>query len=111
MPAVPSADPGTFGVDTAPVLRSEESAAVIGLFPDCNLEKVHAVGNAVGDGARMALLNIDKRKEADIMARKVEYIELTVAPEFNNTFTKAMTFPHAEDKFPNLEHLFKKQRI
>jgi uncharacterized 2Fe-2S/4Fe-4S cluster protein (DUF4445 family) len=85
----------------------KESAAVIGLFPDCDLEKVHAVGNAAGDGARIALLNTDKRKEADIMARKVEYVELTVAPEFNDTFTRALTFPHSEDKFPHLEHLFK----
>jgi uncharacterized 2Fe-2S/4Fe-4S cluster protein (DUF4445 family) len=86
----------------------KESAAVIGLFPDCSLEKVQAVGNAAGDGARIALLNTDKRKEADVMARKVEYVELTVAPEFNDTFTKAMTFPHAEDKFPHLEYLFTK---
>jgi uncharacterized 2Fe-2S/4Fe-4S cluster protein (DUF4445 family) len=86
----------------------KESAAIIGLFPDCDLDKVTAVGNAAGDGARIALLNTDKRKEADVMARKVEYVELTVAPEFNETFTKAMTFPHAEDKFPHLEHLFKK---
>ena len=78
------------------------------MFPDCNLEKVHAVGNAAGDGARIAVLNTDKRKEADVMARKVEYIELTVAPEFNDTFTKAMTFPHADDKFPHLEYLFTK---
>ena len=86
----------------------KQSAAVIGLFPDCDLEKVYAVGNAAGDGARIALLNTDKRREADVMARKVEYVELTVSPGFNNTFTKAMTFPHAEDRFPHLEHLFKK---
>ena len=85
----------------------KESAAVIGLFPDCNLDKVTAVGNAAGDGARIALLNTDKRKEADVMARKVEYVELTVTPEFNDIFTKAMTFPHAEDEFPHLEHLLK----
>lgn len=83
----------------------KQSAAVIGLFPDCAPENVYAVGNAAGDGARIALLNTDKREEADIMARKVEYVELTVAPGFNDTFTKAMTFPHAEDKFPHLEHL------
>ena len=81
------------------------SAAVIGLFPDCDPERVYAVGNAAGDGARMALLNIDKRDEADLRARQVEYVELTVAPDFNSQFTKALTFPHAEDKFPHLKHL------
>jgi len=82
-----------------------ESAAVIGLFPDCDLENVYAVGNAAGDGARIALLNVDKRKEADIMARRVEYVELTVEPDFNNIFTQALLFPHMEDKFPHLKHI------
>jgi hypothetical protein len=56
------------------------SASVIGLFPDCDQDKVIAVGNAAGDGARMALLNTGKRQEADIRARQVEYVELTVEP-------------------------------
>jgi uncharacterized 2Fe-2S/4Fe-4S cluster protein (DUF4445 family) len=81
------------------------SAAIIGLFPDCDPERVYAVGNAAGDGARMALLNLDKRAEADLRARQVEYVELTVAPDFNTNFTKALTFPHAEDKFPHLKYL------
>ncbi|HUT67455.1 MAG TPA: ASKHA domain-containing protein [Dehalococcoidales bacterium] len=86
------------------------SAAVIGLFPDCDPECVYAVGNAAGDGARMALLNTDKRKEADVMARQVEYVELTIEPDFNKTFTRALIFPHAEDKFPHLKHLLPKNR-
>ncbi|TIS09347.1 MAG: DUF4445 domain-containing protein, partial [Mesorhizobium sp.] len=32
-------------------------AMVLGLIPDCDLDKVSAVGNAAGAGARMALLN------------------------------------------------------
>jgi uncharacterized 2Fe-2S/4Fe-4S cluster protein (DUF4445 family) len=87
---------------------NKESAAVIGLFPDCDLKDVYAVGNAAGDGARMALLNIDKRKEADTMARQVAYVELTVEPEFNQAFTQSLTFPHAVDRFPHLKHLLLK---
>lgn len=89
----------------------KESAAVIGLFPDCALENVYAVGNAAGDGARIALLNVDKRKEADVMARQVEYVELTVEPNFNKTFTQAMWFPHMKDEFPHLKHLLPKKRV
>ena len=81
------------------------SAAVIGLFPDCNPECVYAVGNAAGDGARIALLNVDKRDEADLWARRVEYVELTLEPEFNRIFTQALSFPHGEDKFPSLRSL------
>lgn len=83
----------------------KESAAVIGLFPDCAQEKVYAVGNAAGDGARIALLNVDKRVEADQKAREVEYLELTVEPDFQKVFTEAMWFPHMKDSFPHLKHL------
>jgi uncharacterized 2Fe-2S/4Fe-4S cluster protein (DUF4445 family) len=88
----------------------KESAAVIGLFPDCDLKNVYAVGNAAGDGARIALLNTDKRNEADIMARQVEYVELTVEPNFNTTFTQSLIFPHKVDKFPHLKHLLPKEK-
>jgi uncharacterized 2Fe-2S/4Fe-4S cluster protein (DUF4445 family) len=83
----------------------KESAAVIGLFPDCDLKNVYAVGNAAGDGARIALLNTDKRAEADVMARQVEYVELTVEPNFDTIFTQSLVFPHQVDKFPHLKHL------
>ncbi|GAG03417.1 unnamed protein product, partial [marine sediment metagenome] len=59
--------------------------------------------NAAGDGARMALLNIDKRAEADRMARRVDYIELTTEPDFHTVFSQAMWFPHMNDSFPNLK--------
>ena len=86
----------------------KESAAVIGLFPDCDLANVYAVGNAAGDGARIALLNTAKRKEADVVARQVEYVELTVEPGFNRAFTQALAFPHDVDIFPHLKHLLPK---
>jgi uncharacterized 2Fe-2S/4Fe-4S cluster protein (DUF4445 family) len=80
-------------------------AMTIGLFPDCDLEKVYAVGNAAGDGARIALVNAAKRDEADRVAREVEYIELTVEPDFERVFMEAMYFPHMKDKFPHLEEV------
>jgi uncharacterized 2Fe-2S/4Fe-4S cluster protein (DUF4445 family) len=75
----------------------KKSAMVIGLFPDCALKNVYAVGNAAGDGARIALLNADKRKEANEVARKVQYVELTTEVDFERQFAKAMYFPHMED--------------
>jgi len=83
----------------------KESAALLALFPDCDPENVYAVGNAAGDGARIALLNVDKRKEADEIARKVEYIELTIEPDFDKVFSQAMWLPHMQDTFPHLNHL------
>jgi uncharacterized 2Fe-2S/4Fe-4S cluster protein (DUF4445 family) len=83
----------------------KQSAATMGLFPDCALENVYAVGNAAGDGARIALLNVDKRREANEIARQVEYIELTLESDFERQFAQAMYFPHMKDTFPHLKHL------
>ncbi len=82
-----------------------EKALIMGLFPDCEIEKVVSVGNAAGDGARAALLNREKRDEANWVARNVEYIELTLEKGFERQFIDAMSIPHASDEFPHLEGL------
>ena len=82
----------------------------MGLIPDCELKNVYAVGNAAGDGARIALLNTDKRAEADEVATRVEYVELTVEPDFEKEFSAAMHFPHMRDRFPHLDRMFEKMR-
>lgn len=78
-------------------------AMILGLIPDCPLDRVTAVGNAAGDGARIALLNRHKREEARVLARRITYIETAVDPEFQNEFVGAIHIPHATDRFPNLE--------
>ncbi len=79
-----------------------EESLTIGMFPDVPVTKAYAVGNAAGDGARMALLDANKRLEADEWARKVEYVELSVEPTFEREFMMAMHLPHMKDRFPNL---------
>ena len=81
---------------------SKEHTLAIGLFPDCDLKRVYSVGNAAGDGARITLINVDKRQEAEVMARKVEYVELAAEPDFQEHFIDALHFPHAKDSFPHL---------
>lgn len=77
-------------------------AMLLGLIPNCALENVHAVGNAAGDGARIALLNRHKRGEAQRIAHWVRYIETAVDPDFQNEFVGAIHLPHATDPFPHL---------
>jgi uncharacterized 2Fe-2S/4Fe-4S cluster protein (DUF4445 family) len=77
-------------------------AMVLGLIPDCDLNRVTAVGNAAGDGARIALLNREKRREAQEIARWVKYIETAVDPNFQDEFVGAIHLPHASDPFPHL---------
>lgn len=80
-------------------------AMILGLIPDCPLDCVTAVGNAAGDGARIALLNRHKRDEAVHFARWVTYIETAVDPDFQAEFVGAIHIPHATDAFPNLERV------
>lgn len=83
----------------------KEKAMLIGLIPDCPLENVYAVGNAAGDGARIALLNVEKRKEIEEVTRKVERFELPTDPEFQNQYMLATSLPHMSEPFPHIAHL------
>jgi uncharacterized 2Fe-2S/4Fe-4S cluster protein (DUF4445 family) len=80
-------------------------AMVLGLIPDCDLDKVYAVGNAAGDGARIALLNRDRRREAQEVARWVDYVETAIEAEFQSEFVAAMHLPHVSDPFPHLAEI------
>ncbi len=93
---------GAFGssIDTA-------EAMVLGMFPDSDLKNVYAVGNAAGDGARITLLNRDKRGEAEEVAKKVEYIELTIEEDFQKEFIESLHIPHMYDPFPHLKGMVK----
>lgn len=77
-------------------------AMVLGLIPDCDLNKVHAAGNAAGAGAVMALLNRQARREIETVVRSIEKIETAIEPAFQAHFVEAMAFPHKTAAYPNL---------
>lgn len=78
-------------------------AMILGMIPDCELSQVTAVGNAAGDGARIALLNREQRAEATRIARSVIHVQTAVAADFQNQFVGAIAIPHATDPFPHLD--------
>ena len=88
---------GAFGshIDT-------QYAMVLGLIPDCDLDRVSSIGNAAGTGARIALLNKRARAEITRVVRMIEKIETAVEPAFQEHFVSAMAFPHKTADFPNL---------
>ncbi len=67
-------------------------ALAIGMLPNCDPESVTSVGNAAGDGARFALLNLGKRREAAWVADMVEFVELATDPDFQKQYVEAMQF-------------------
>jgi uncharacterized 2Fe-2S/4Fe-4S cluster protein (DUF4445 family) len=68
---------------------SVASAITIGMLPSLPLDRFQQVGNAAGMGAKLALISLKKRAEAQDLASRVKYIELANAPNFNQTFIQA----------------------
>jgi uncharacterized 2Fe-2S/4Fe-4S cluster protein (DUF4445 family) len=79
---------GAFGSSIDP-----ESARTIGLVPPVCLERIVPVGNAALAGARIALLSGEEREAANQIPNRVEYLELSAQPEFNDLFLEALAFP------------------
>ena len=65
------------------------SAITIGMLPSLPLNRFRQVGNAAGMGAKLALISLSKRGEAQSIASQVSYIELASAPNFMQTFIEA----------------------
>jgi len=81
---------------------SAKHAMVLGMIPDCPLEKVSSAGNAAGTGARIALLNIGAREEIARTVRCIEKVETAVESRFQEHFVNATAIPNASEPFPIL---------
>ena len=77
-------------------------AMVLGMIPDCALDKVSSAGNAAGTGARIALLDQRTRTTVEGLVRRIEKIETAVAPRFQEFFVEAMAIPHLSAPYPEL---------
>ncbi len=82
-----------------------QQAMILGMMPSCALERVSAVGNAAGDGARIALLNRHKRAEAQALVEQITYVDTAVDPDFQTHFVAALDLPHASDTFSAVSEL------
>ena len=93
---------GAFGSHIDP-----KYAMLLGMIPDCPLDKVSAAGNAAGTGARVALLNKSARSEIENLVKQIEKVETAVEPAFQQHFIKAIAIPHGADAIPNLTRIVK----
>ncbi len=66
------------------------NAVAIGMLPSLPLNRFRQAGNAAGMGAKLALISLSKRAEAQAVASRVKYIELASAPNFEQTFIQAI---------------------
>src|SRR5690606_15220868 len=88
---------GAFGAHISP-----KHAMVLGMFPDCPLDRVSSAGNAAGTGARIALLNRAARAEIEDVVRRIHKVETAIEPRFQEHFVAASAIPHASAPFPEL---------
>lgn len=84
---------------------STKHAMVLGMIPDCQLDKVFSSGNAAGTGARIGLCNLEARRKIEKTVFQIEKIETAVEPKFQEHFVNANAIPHAVDDFPELNRI------
>ncbi len=82
---------GSFGSYLNP-----ESAKIIGLVPPVDVDRIIAVGNSAGEGAKIALLSYRERQVAFELPSRIEYIELSGRSDFNDSFISVLGFPQLE---------------
>jgi len=85
---------GAFGAHISP-----KHAMVLGMIPDCPLDKVTSAGNAAGTGARIALLNTKARGEIEETVRAIHKVETAVEPRFQEHFVNASAIPNSAEPF------------
>ena len=89
---------GAFGAHISP-----KHALVLGMIPDCEMDKVTSAGNAAGTGARIALLNRTARGEVEALVRRIHKIETALEPRFQEHFVAASHIPHMTAAYPILK--------
>jgi len=81
-----------------------ERAISIGMLPDLPVDKFQFLGNTSIIGAYFALLCDRLRHEAEDIARKMTYIELSVSRSFMDEYLSALFLPHTDlNAFPTVK--------
>ena len=80
-----------------------DKAITIGLLPDLEREGFTFVGNSSLVGAREILLSYQAKKEAESIAKKMTYLELSTEPGYMDEYVSSLFFPHTDlERFPSL---------
>jgi uncharacterized 2Fe-2S/4Fe-4S cluster protein (DUF4445 family) len=88
-----------------------ERAVTIGMLPDLPVEKFQFLGNTSIIGAYFALLCDRLRHEAEDIARKMTYIELSVSRNFMDEYLSALFLPHTNlEAFPTVKREMEKRK-
>jgi len=88
-----------------------ERAITIGMLPDLPVEKFVFLGNTSIMGAYYALLCDRLRHEAEDIAKKMTYVELSVSRSFMDEYMSALFLPHTNlEDFPTVKKELEKRK-
>ena len=86
-----------------------EKAVILGMLPDIPREKFEFMGNTSIKGTYLCTLSRKMREEAEEIAKKMTYIELSVSRAFMDEYVSGIFIPHTNiDAFPSVKKLTKK---
>jgi len=81
-----------------------DNAIRIGLLPDVERKRFIFVGNSSLAGAREVLFSYEAMKNAENIARKITYFELSVEQGYMDEYMAALFFPHTDlSLFPSIK--------
>lgn len=87
-----------------------EKAIVLGMLPDISPEKFIYMGNTSVTGAYLCALSRRLREEAEEIAKKMTYLELSVSRSFMDEYISGLFIPHTNiDAFPSVKKLTHKK--
>ncbi len=87
-----------------------ERAITIGMLPDLPVDKFQFLGNTSIIGAYYALLCDRLRHEAEEIAHKMTYMELSVSRSFMDEYLSALFLPHTDlNAFPTVKRELKER--
>lgn len=78
---------GALGANLRP-----ESLITLGLLPPVQKDKGKPIGNAAGKGALLCLLLEKYHQKALQLARNIQYLELSINPDFQKRFMEGIKF-------------------
>lgn len=82
---------GAFGSFLTPA-----SACRIGMIPPALQDRIRAIGNAAGEGAKLCALNRAEFDYSRRIAKETEFLELASLPQFQDRYVDALVFSEDE---------------
>ncbi|MFQ5574691.1 MAG: ASKHA domain-containing protein, partial [Terriglobia bacterium] len=73
-----------------------DKVVTIGLLPEIPSERFEFIGNGSLIGAELYAFSSKAKGEAEALAEKITYLELSTDPNFMNEYVSAMFLPHTE---------------